>query len=266
MRALERADGGSAVVGVQMNRGRIVGVGSILAIAFLLGGCAAAPAGLLPSPSTDAQSAQSQTTDSPAETTPLADSESGAETDAPTSTKSGSGSSGEACVAGNWKMDNDLFAKIMLGLMKSDPDAATVAQGIKVSGDRLLWFSGDGQYGSTDEKFTMSMAGAVEGTTMNAEFVIDSARLGNYGVVDGFLWVSETETLFEESTLKVGDQISASNSGGPTTEINVFGFTGEIPNTIDREAMEGVAIYRCSGDVLEIEADGGLISRFTRTQ
>lgn len=30
--------------------------------------------------------------------------------------------------------------------------------------------------------------------------------------------------------------------------------------------LNGVAIYRCSANELELEADGGLVSRFTRTK
>ncbi|WP_157962393.1 hypothetical protein [Homoserinimonas sp. OAct 916] len=253
-------------------RGRLMGAGAVVAVALLLAACAQAPAGLSPSASAVAQTPATSQTD-PAET----DAEPGVLTDPqpssgppssdPNSTAPGSAPSDEACLAGKWKMDNDVFAKAMLAMAKAHPEAAKVTQDFRASGDRFLWFSGDGDYGATDDKFVLTTVGGTNGRTMEVVTTLDSARIGAYGAVDGFLWVAETETLFEDATMTVDKiQVSISTSLGGPTDVDLFGYTGQIPNITGDHNFDGVAIYRCAGNELELEVDGGIISRFTRTK
>lgn len=116
-------------------------------------------------------------------------------------------------------MDNDQFAKTMLTLTKAHPEAAKVVKEYRASNDRLLWFGDNDEHGQTDDKFSMTMVGSAGGRTVDVVTVLDSGRLGTYGVVDDFLWVADIETLAEEATMTVDDtQVSTSTSfGDPLT-------------------------------------------------
>lgn len=164
-------------------------------------------------------------------------------------------------------MDNALFAKAMLTMTKAHPDAAKVTQDFRASGDRFLWFGENGEYGETDDGFGLTIVGSANGKTTEIVTTFDSARIGTYGVDDGLLWVADMETLYENGTMTVDDiEVSISTSIGGPTDVKLFGYSGQLPNLTADYNLDGVALYRCSGNELELEADGGLINRFTRSQ
>lgn len=173
--------------------------------------------------------------------------------------------SGADCLHGTWKLRNDSFENSMTELVLNSPDAPPQAKGmsISISGDSYMRFDGVELYTAWQEAFTMTMT--LNGA--NTQHVQDSKIAANYDASDEHVWINTVQVIEQSATMTLdGIGTVAQDSSSPgMASIDVFGYTGTIPN-VDPEFVDGAAAYTCGPDELTLHSDAGMSAVYTRSE
>lgn len=155
------------------------------------------------------------------------------------------GTDPQDCVAGVWKVDNDMFLKVIMS-------QGTIPGSFGIEGDLILRLAENGEYSQIKDEFTL--LSSIDGA--EARSVTTGAFVGRYTVDGDTMHFFDGVDVYHESYLDLAGIGRVSLATGENAVVDIFDVTATVPTDETFEAYNGAMQFTCTPDQLDVTVSG----------